>query len=192
MVHGWRDVTTIRWTRKQETLKLADKHIHVMRCQAQEAGDKPTASVAIKHGRVCQVAHVETRLGTNLVEQLVWSWSLVHLVDTGEDMVTLAWGGPAHWGWRSSMIFFGDTIKFDPQLKNKILVPCGKTQPRNFSCLFVSIIMAIQNSTRSLLSKVKILQQLFKQHSTFWHSVNILSVLWVLFSPISFVFALLW
>ena len=57
--------------KKQETLKLADKHIHVMRCQAQEAGDKPTASVAIKHGRVCQVAQVETRLGTNLVEQLV-------------------------------------------------------------------------------------------------------------------------
>ena len=192
MIHGWRDVTTICWTRKQETLKLADKHIHVMRCQAQEAGDKPTASVAIKHGRVCQVAHVETRLGTNLVEQVVWSWSLVHLVDTGEDMVTLAWGGPAHWGWRSSVIFFGDTIKFDPQLKNKILVPCGKTQPRNCSCLFVSIIMAIQNSTRSLLSKVKILQQLFKHHSTSWHSVNILSVLWVLFSPISFVFALIW
>ena len=136
MVHGWRDVTTICWTRKQETLKLADKHIHVMRCQAQWAGDKPTASVAIKHGRVRQVAQVETRLGTNLVEQLVWSWSLVHLVDTGEDMVTLAWGGPAHWGWRSSVIFFGDTIKFDPQLKNKILLPCGKTQPRNFGvCL---------------------------------------------------------
>ena len=107
LIHGWRDVTTICWTRKQETLKLADKHIHVMRCQAQKAGDKPTASVAIKHGRVCQVAHVETRLGTNfIVEQLVWSWSLVHLVDTGEDMVTLAWGGPAHWGWRSSVIFF--------------------------------------------------------------------------------------
>ena len=75
-------------------------------CQAQWAGDEPTASVAIKHGRVRQVAQVETRLGTNLVEQLVWSWSLVHLVDTGEDMVTLAWGGPAHWGWRSSVIFF--------------------------------------------------------------------------------------
>ena len=104
--------------------------------QAQWAGDKPTASVAIKHGRVRQVAQVETRLGTNLVEQLVWSWSLVHLVDTGEDMVTLAWGGPAHWGWRSSVTFFGDTIKFDPQLKNKILLPCGKTQPRNFgACL---------------------------------------------------------
>ena len=86
--------------------------------------------------KVRQVAQVETRLGTNLVEQLVWSWSLVHLVDTGEDMVTLAWGGPAHWGWRSSVIFFGDTIKFDPQLKNKILLPCGKTQPRNFGvCL---------------------------------------------------------
>ena len=112
MVHGWRDVTTICWTRKQETLKLAGKHIHVMRCQAQWAGDKPTASVAIKHGRVRQVAQVETRLGTNFkVEQLVWSWSLVHLVDTGEDMVTLAWGGPAHWGWRSSVIFFLVTQK---------------------------------------------------------------------------------
>ena len=32
--------------------------------------------------------------------------------------------------------FFGDTIKFFPQLKNKILLPCGKTQPRYFGvCL---------------------------------------------------------
>ena len=78
---------------------------------------------------------------TSLTQARTWShWR-------GEDQHT--GGGARQW------IFFGDTIKFDPQLKNKILVPCGKTQPKNCSCLFVSIIMAIQNSTRCLLSKVK-------------------------------------
>ena len=62
----------------------------------------PTAGVAIKHGGVRQVAHVEARLGTRAVlnpfPMLIVGWLVGrHLVDTGEDMVTLAWGGPAYW-----------------------------------------------------------------------------------------------
>ena len=195
MVHGWRDVTTICWTRKQETLKLADKHIHVMRCQAQWAGDKPTASVAIKHGRVRQVAQVETRLGTNLVEQLVWSWSLVHLVDTGEDMVTLAWGGPAHWGWRSSVIFFlvtQQSLTRSSRTRSYCLVARHNLGILVFVCLHHH-----GNSKFNLQSfeqSKKILQKLFKHHSTFWHSVNILCCTFgtSFIQYRFFVFALIW
>ena len=68
----------------------------------------PTAGVAIKHGGVRQVAHVEARLGTSSCAKPN-IWSLFHLVDTGEDMVTLARGRPAYWGSVKMMVTGGET-----------------------------------------------------------------------------------